>query len=180
MNRMLVLILAVMVLMTTGCDDDERLAELSRQMTAQQAEQNDAMARVTQEAAEAQRRTLEAAEQTRQATAAMQADLQQQRNQLDEERKSLAEARVRDSLLATVLAELSPLLLGMLPVVLCLLLLKSLRNDAATAQELSEILARKLSGDSLLLLPAPPPAAGQALPHRTQLLSPSEHRRLPF
>jgi Sec-independent protein translocase protein TatA len=180
MNRMLVLILAVMVLMTTGCDDDKRLAELSRQMTAQQAEQNDAMARVTQEAAEAQRRTLEAAGQTRQSTAAMQADLQQQRNQLDKERKSLADARVRDSLLAPVLSELGPLLLGMLPVVLCLLLLKSLRDDAVASQELSEILVRELSSNTSLFLPAPPPAARRSLPHRSQLLSPSEHRRLPF
>jgi hypothetical protein len=51
--KCLELLLLFAVMLFTGCDDDQRLVELSKEAADRQAEQNHAMARQSQQTAEA-------------------------------------------------------------------------------------------------------------------------------
>lgn len=164
---LLILVASVMILIT-GCGDSERVAQVATQAADRQAAQNQEMARLQREVAEGSKRLVEADAKARQEIVAAQKDLQaqqaevgHQRDRLEGERKAIASQRQTDSLLAPVLQGLGILLFGGLVIGLCGYLLHGLRNDSDASQELNELLVTEIASNTptLLLGPTSPPAA---------------------
>lgn len=115
-----------------GCQkEDERLAQMAERQTAQQAEQNRTFAKLQEEVAAATHDLVQADARARQEIVELHREVQyeraefgRQRDALEEDRKQLAAARQRDSLLATALVTLGYLTACMLPLVLCWYLLR--------------------------------------------------------
>jgi len=84
---------------------------------------------------------------------AMESDLQEQRAQLDAERRSIAADRVRESLLAPVVSSVGLMLVAALPLVLCWYLLHGLRTPD---EDVSEVLIHNLVSEQLALPTTPP------------------------
>lgn len=158
---LLVLITAVLAI---GCDEDKRLVEFAKEADQRQAEQNQEIAHQNHEIAAATKQLVEADAKARQELVAMERDLQaeratigQQRDQLEIERRELAGARQRESLLSEVLAGGMTLLACLLPLLLCWYLLHGLRSQNQD-EALGELLVMELAGDTWSpLLPAPGP-----------------------
>jgi hypothetical protein len=125
-SKVLLLATIVLVVVSSGCeDDDERLARLAQTSNQQQAEQNVAMAENTRAVAEGSIALIEAENQSRQELVALQRDLRsdqaelsRQRESLDRERRSQAAAERRDSLLAPVIVTLGLLLACIAPLII--------------------------------------------------------------
>jgi hypothetical protein len=156
-------ILAIAGLLSVlGCSD-ERLARMAQETTQRQAEQNEAMAEVSRESVQASGRLVETEGQARQELLAMQHDLQEQqaqigqeRDKLEAERRGLAGQRLWDSALAAAITDAVLVLACLAPLVLCWYVLRAVRgesNDAIVAEVLVEELAsekpRLLSPDWL-------------------------------
>ena len=158
---LLALITAVLAI---GCDEDKRLVEFAKEADQRQAEQNHEIAHQNHEIASATKQLVEADAKARQELVAMEHDLQaeratigQQRDQLEIERRELASARQRESLLSEVLAGGMTLLACLLPLLLCWYLLHGLRSQNQD-EALGELLVMELAGDTMSpLLPAPGP-----------------------
>ena len=110
------------------------------------------MARVHREVAEGTSRLVEAVAESRKEMVAMESDLQEQRTQLDKERRSIANERHRESLLAPVVSSVGLMLVAALPLVLCWYLLHGLRTPD---EDVSEVLIQNLVSEQLAL-PTPP------------------------
>jgi hypothetical protein len=125
-----------------GCSSaDDRLAELSEKSLTRQAEQNQQMVQQTTQVAQATRQLVAADAQARTeliaAQAQLQHDLQTEREGLERnhevleaERKELAAQRHRDPIVAAALIQAATLLACLLPIVLCLAILRALRHEA--------------------------------------------------
>lgn len=163
------------LILAIGCKpSDERLIELSQQSLARQAEQNEAMARQTEQIAEASKQLVQADAKARQELIAAQSQLheklQAERSSLDRqhealetERKQLAAQRQRDPILAAAIMHLGILLACLLPLVVCIFLLRAVK-DSPSEGELCAILVDELvAPDSQLRLPLAPddPQAAQ-------------------
>lgn len=150
-----VFILALLLTMCVGCDDEEKkLREWQQQQVDQlqrQAQENSAAARALVEADAASRRQFVALEQSVQAE---RRDLSGQYTALDADRKAVAAARERVPLLATALQGLAALALGSAALWVCCRLLSRMPDDAGAA-ELEETLILSLAGESDLLAEPP-------------------------
>lgn len=139
--HMAIIMIAVLVV---GCEEnDERLVQIARESNRQQAVQNQAITQLNKAAAENHRRVVEAVEQSRQEIAMLERDVEAQRKRLDDERRSLANERYRESILAPVLSTLGTLLVAAIPLVLCWLLLYGLRQPVSD-DEVTELLVQEL------------------------------------
>ena len=146
--------ITLMLLLAAGCSSsDDRLVRHVTESNRQQAEQNREMARLHQNLAEGNTRLVEAVAESRQEMLAMESNLQDQRDRLEAERKSLASQRYWESLLAPALTDVGMLLVASLPLVLCWYLLHGLRS--AGDDDVNEVLLRELVAEDRLLLPAP-------------------------
>ncbi len=144
-------LIATTILLLTGCDEDGRLATLAEESARQQAQQNQEMARLHGEVAEGARRLVEADAKARQDVLAAQQQLQaqqaevgQQRDQLESERREIARQRLSESVFGPILAELGPLAVCGLVLVLCGLLIYGLRSGPSDADTMGEILIEEL------------------------------------
>ena len=162
-DRLMILAL-VAVALVTGCDDDERVAQIAREAADRQARQSEEMARLSEQTAEATKRLVEADAQAHQEMLAMQRELQaeqaevgRQRDQLETERRELAQDRWWDSLTATAVTNVGLILACLLPLVLCWHFLRAVRNENDDAL-VNEVLIEELTSDQPRLLP-PPDAA---------------------
>jgi hypothetical protein len=166
-----------MILLMSGCEDetDQRLMEMAQRHSARQAEQSQQMLELQQEVAIGSRELVEADARARAELVAQQSGVNQQRDQLEQDRKAIAAQRYRDPLIAAVITHLGLIAICLLPLVLCWQLLRQ-PNEPATNQELTEILLNDLvSAEPLLLLPEDQLqrlASGQSQP--PELLSHSE------
>ena len=169
--------LLVTILLMVGCEDqtDERLLNMAQRHSQRQAEQSQQMLEMQQEVAAGSRELVEADARAREELVAQQSGLNQQRDQLEQERKAIATQRYRDPLIAAVITHLGLLTLCLLPLVICWQLLKQ-PVEPVSDQELSEILLNDLvSPEPQFLLPRDQPqrlASGQSQP--PDLLSHSE------
>lgn len=138
----MLLLTPLLVVAVTGCSSsDDRLARFAAESNRQQVEQNQEMARVHREVAQGTTRLVDAVAESRREMLGMERELQDQRTELDAERKSIADQRHRESLLAPVVANVGLLLVAALPLVLCWYLLHGLRSDG---EEVGEVLVESL------------------------------------
>ncbi len=169
--------LFAMILLMSGCESqiDQRLLEMGQRHSQQQAEQSQQMLELQQEVAAGSRELVEADARAREELVAQQSGVNQQRDQLEQDRKAIAAQRYRDPLIAAVITHLGLIAICLLPLVICWQLLRQ-PSEPATNQELAEILLNDLvSAEPLLLLPEEQPqrlATGQSQP--PELLSHSE------
>ena len=145
-----------------GCGStDERLVELSEKSLARQAEQNRQMLEQSTQVAQATRQLVAADAQAREELIAAQARLQhdlqaeregidRNRDELEAERKDLATKRHRDPNIAAAIIQAATLLSCLLPILLCLAILRALRHEA-TDPALDEVLIQELITPHLLL-----------------------------
>jgi hypothetical protein len=159
-----------LLLMVTGCQqDDSRVARVAQEAAQRQAEQNKQMAQLQGQVAEGAKRLVEADAKARAEVAAMQRDVQQsqvevgrQRDQLEAERRQFAQQRGRDPLIASAITATGLILACLLPLLLCIYLVRSLREPAETDVALAEILIEEMASPEMILLP--PPQAADAVP----------------
>ena len=156
--------MALLTVLVTGCESsDDRLVRHVAESNRQQAEQNQEMAQLHHEVSAGTSRLVDAVAESRAEMLNMEHDLQDQRTQLDAERRTLANERHRESLLAPVLSNVGLLLVAALPLVLCWYLLHGLRSQD---EDVSELLIQNLVGERLVLPATPPdrPAVEQESP----------------
>jgi hypothetical protein len=147
-------VMILLIVLATGCSSsDDRLIRHVAESNRQQAQQNSEMAKLHQEVASGTSRLVEAVAESRKEMVAMESDLQEQRTQLDAERRAIANERHRESLLAPVVSSVGLMLVAALPLVLCWYLLHGLRTPD---EDVSEVLIQNLVSEQLAL-PATPP-----------------------
>ena len=119
-------LLVALVMILAGCEEDERVVELAREAADRQAEQNRHIARQSEQVATATRELIEGDARSRQEMVAMHRELQgeqaevfRQRDTLEAERRELARARQRESLLVPVLQGGGGLLVVVAALVFC-------------------------------------------------------------
>ena len=119
-------LLALAIVVLTGCDKDQRLVDLAREGADRQAAQNLQMAENTRQVASAAKAVVEADAQSRKDFAAMQRDVQtqqaevgRQRDQLESDRRDAAQHRQRDPVIAAAITDVGLVLACLLPLVLC-------------------------------------------------------------
>ena len=157
-----IVVMAVVLALAVGCDEDKRLVEQAREADERQAEQNRQIAHQNHQLAEATNRLIEADAKSREELVALERDLQteraaigKQRDELEAERRQIADQRVQESLVVECLNGALVLLASLLPLVLCWYLLAGWRTSS-NDEALGELLTIEMAGDSLSpLLPAP-------------------------
>jgi multidrug resistance efflux pump len=159
-----VVIFSLFLLATAGCDEDDRVAKMATQAAQRQAEQNLQMAQLRGQVAEGSKRLVEADARARAELTALQHDLQQsqadlrrQRDQLEADRRGLAAERGRDPIIAAAITTLGLVLACLLPLLLCIYVLRGLRGSAETEAAVAEVLLAEFTDDVPVLLPPPQP-----------------------
>lgn len=115
----IVAVIVVALSITIGCDGDARYREIMDESSRRQAEQNQRMADVQNQANATVQAGIESSDRARQELAAQRTNVREQTNLLDSERRQIAADRHWDAkaasaflAMATVLAAISPLLLA--------------------------------------------------------------------
>lgn len=175
----LTLSLPILALLTAiGCSSrdtrDERLAEATRQALEQQSKQNEFIAGqatsvaeqskdVTETARELVKSDAEARREMIDATTKLQSGLHTERRnidrqheKLDDERKQIAAARHRDPIIASALEGFGLILACLLPLVVCVFVLRQMRDESGDERALGEMLALEFASDQPTLLPISP------------------------
>jgi len=159
-------LILLIALAMTGCEEDENamVAKVATEAAKQQAELNQEMSRLNREVASGTKRLVEASAQSQDNLVALQRDLQteqaevsRQRDKLEAERQDIATQRVRESLLAPVVAWILPFAVCGLALVTCCFLLFGLRNATDDEAAISELLVEELTSERPTLLPGPAP-----------------------
>ena len=164
-------LIAIWLIGTISCDNsDQRLAEYARHSVQQQAQQNEhiarqseAVAKQSQELAEAAHRMVEADAKSRQelvqAQRELNSELQVERAALDEhledleqERRRIAESRHRDPIIAAVIQATALVLACLLPLLVCAYALRQLTRSQPQDDGLSDLLVQELAADEPILL----------------------------
>jgi len=152
------IILAIVFL--SSCDDNERVARVSQEAAARQAEQNKEMAQQNQRIAEAAKELVQADAQARMEQSVMHKDLRadqaevgKQRDQLEAERKQIATERKWDQLLASAIQDLGVFLVIAAIIGFCWYLLMGLRHETVTDQAVGELLIQEIVAENPILLP---------------------------
>ena len=165
MNRPLLFVLTSLMLFTlVGCEEDE-LAKAVREAAEQSAEQQRKLVQLQSEVAKSASELVEADSKARTELAALQRNLQQdqadvgrQRDQLEGDRRDIAAQRHRDPLIAAAITNIGLILACLLPLVLCVVILRSLRNPVTDEEALTEFLVQEIVAEQPLLLSAAPRA----------------------
>lgn len=164
---------AVVMLIVVGCDSrDERLADFAERSIDTQQQQNEIIGRQSEQVvlesralAEAAKEVVAADAQARQELIAAQRELNQglqveragvhqQRDELEKERREIADQRFRDPVIATTLHTIGLLLVCLAPLVLAAYALRQLNQRVDDGAKLGDLLVEELSTDRPLLLPA--------------------------
>jgi hypothetical protein len=139
------LIFGQLLAAVSGCEsDDSRLARLSQDAAARQADQNREIARL-----------VESQQALQQGIDAERGRLDQQRTTLDDERRNIARERIRDPIIANALIGAIILAACALPLLLALFVLRGTHTMESDEEPLSELLIQELVADEPLLLPRP-------------------------
>jgi hypothetical protein len=87
-----------------------------------------------------------------------QADVGRQRDQLENDRRDIAAQRHRDPLIAAAITNFGLILACLLPLVLCVVILRALRNPVTAEEALIEFLVQEVVAEQPLLLSTEPRA----------------------
>jgi len=169
MPKLLVVFLTVilsLMICTAGCSSsgDERLVDLSQESVNRQAEQNQAIAKQSEQVAQAAHELVEADAKARQEVIQLQVDLQKdaqadrrsldrQHEDLENERRQVAQDRHRDPIIAAAIQDAVILVACLLPLVLAWFVIRGLRHEPDEAV-LGDLLVQELVAEQPLLLPA--------------------------
>jgi hypothetical protein len=149
-----------------GCSSsDDRYVELSQQSVARQAEQNRQMAQQSQRVAEATHELVQADARARtemfdaqrsleEALQVERAKLDGERDRLEQDRQALAQAKVREPIIASAIISAALLVAAILPLILAIYLIRAFRSREPE-QDLAELLVLELISEQSMLLPAP-------------------------
>lgn len=149
-----------------GCDKDETLAKFAQQAAGEQARQNERMAAQTEavvaeshELAEAARQLVEQDAQARRELIAAEERMAErmtvERTQLDHERREIARQRHRDPIVAEAVRASGVLLACVTPLVIALLVLRSMSSQEPDHAAVAELLVQEVTSEQPVLLPAP-------------------------
>lgn len=170
-NTALVILLAM-----AGCSRppdmrDQRLAEFARQSMQEQAKQNEYLARQAEAVVQESQQLAEASKELVASDALARQDLigsqerltaqlhQQQaavdagRDQLEEERKRLAQQRHRDPLLAAAIENVGLIVACLLPLLVCIYVIRQMGSGEPDDAAVAELLVCELTSDQPRLLP---------------------------
>ena len=159
-------LILLVILATIGCEEDEnaQVAKVAIEAAKQQAELNQEMSRLNREVASGTKRLVEANAESQEKLVVMQGELQgeqaevsRQRDKLETERKDIAAQRIRESVLAPVVAWILPFAICGLALVTCCFLLFGLRRATDDEAAISELLVEELTSERPTLLPGPAP-----------------------
>jgi len=154
-----------LVVLICGCgtsEPDGRYEQLVDKTLEQQAAQNQAMAKQSQEVAEATRQLVEGDAKARQEMAATHRDLQtglqserknidRQHDALEQERRQIAAQRHRDPIVAQAIIQVGGYLAAVLPLVFVIVLLRAVRNEDPDAL-VGELLLQEFTSERPLLI----------------------------
>jgi hypothetical protein len=144
-----------------GCDSsDERLARVSQEAAARQADQNREMARL-----------VESQQGMQQGIDVQRGHLDQQRTVLEDERRAIAAERVRDPIIANALTGAVILAACALPLVLAFFVLRGAHKSEPDEAALSELLVHELVADKPLLLARPTMPVLEEQAHQIEIAS---------
>ena len=163
---------------------DQRLVDLASESMDRQAEQNQQFARQTQAVLEESQRLAEASKElvVQDATArqeliaaheSLMSQLNQQqslidagRQQLEQERRELAQNRYREPVIANTIQAMSLLLLCLLPLLVAAYAIRRMTRSEPDDAAIAELLVHELASERPMLLPRSqlPPALGKSNP----------------
>jgi hypothetical protein len=151
--------LIALCLHVAGCDSpDERLAAFAEKSIDQQAQQNAALAKTTED------------------VHVERSSLNEQQEALEEDRREIASQRVREPLIANALQAIGLILACLAPLLICVYALQQ-AGSSSPEQELGTILVEELTAEEPQLLPPLVPAFHQqdvGVTHGPPLLTPAE------
>ena len=157
-RTMTVVVIAMLTLVATGCDENKRLAEQAERHAARQAEQNVRMAEMQREVAAGARQLVEADAKARVEIVELQkgvqterVDIGRQRDLLEAERREIADDRYREPLIAAAITQIGLLIACVLPLLICWQLLRQ-PIEPADDGAVAELLLRDMVSESPLLL----------------------------
>ncbi len=182
-TRVMTSAVRLMLLTAAGCSKpdmrDQRLAEFAKQSMEQQAKQNDRIAEQSKAVVEESQRLAEATKelvahdaQARQELIAAQEKLTTQldqqratidagRDQLEQDRREIAEQRFRDPILAAAVQNVGLIIACSLPLIVCVFVIRRMSSSEPDDAAVAELLVHELTSDRPHLLPGPslrPPA----------------------
>ncbi len=149
-NATPVTLVVLLTLVIVGCtSSDDRLVEMAREDAARQAETQRQMDELQKQVAEGARQLAESDAKARENLTAMQHDLQtaqaeigRQRDLLEEDRREIAAQREQDPIVAAAILDVGILLACLLPLALCVYVLRVAcragESDSAVAEFLVE------------------------------------------
>jgi hypothetical protein len=173
-HRSVAMFTAVLLLATIGgCgrSPDERLAEFAKQSMAEQRKQNDRIADQSQAVVEESHQLAETAKElvksdaeARRELIAAQQELTSQLNgqqsaihtghqQLEHDRRELAEQRHRDPIIAAVIQNIGLTLACLLPLVVAVFVIRQVQSQEPDHAAVAELLVHELTADEPRLLP---------------------------
>ncbi len=136
------------------------MADLATQQLERQADQNRRMSELQQEVASGSRELVEADANARQEMTALQREIQAgqneigfQRDQLEAERREIADSRNRDPIIAAAITKVALVVISLLPLLLCWLLLQQ-KVEPADKNEITELLLDDLVSAEPRLVPS--------------------------
>ncbi len=153
--------LTLILLTGASCSSDEnaRVAELATQQLERQSDQNRRMAELQQEVVSGSRELVEADAKARQEVTAIQREIQteqneigSQRDQLEAERREIADRRNRDPIIAAAITKVAFVVVSLLPLLICWLLLQQ-KVEPVGKNEIAELLLDDLVSSEPRLMP---------------------------
>jgi hypothetical protein len=173
MKRTSIAIVPILLLLTViGCSD-QRLAEFAEHAVKEQARQNGRMADQSQaivaeshQLAEAAKELVESDAEARRELIAAQQELTSQlndqqvtvdtgRDQLEQDRREIAEQRHRDPLVATAIQNTGLVIACLLPLIVAVLVIRQMQSQEPDHAAVAEMLVLELTSDAPRLLPGP-------------------------
>ncbi|HBL42281.1 MULTISPECIES: hypothetical protein [Gimesia] len=160
-KQTLLITLTLILLIGVSCSPDEnsRVAELATQQLERQADQNRRMSELQQEVASGSRELVEADANARQEMVTLQREMQTERNeighqrdQLEAERREIADRRNRDPIIAAAITRVAFVVVSLLPLLICWLLLQQ-KVEPADKNEITELLLDDLVSSEPRLMP---------------------------
>ena len=179
MKRTQIAIVPILLLLTViGCSDspdmrDQRLAEFAEQAVKEQARQNDRMAdqshAIVEEShqlaetakelvahdAEARRELIAAQQELTSQLNGQQSAIQTGHQQLEQDRREIAEQRHRDPIIAAVIQDFGLAIACLLPLLVAVFVIRQMQSQEPDHAAVAELLVLELTADEPRLLPGP-------------------------
>jgi hypothetical protein len=169
------LAVSVLLVIVGGCSGppDERLAEMAQQTVAEQsiqnqrmADQSEAVVKESHQLAEAAKELVERDAEARRELIAAQTEMTTQLNeqqsaiytghdQLEQDRREIAEQRHRDPIIAAMIQDLGLFIACLLPLVVAVFVIWQMRSQEPDHAAVAELLVLEMTADEPRLLPGP-------------------------